>query len=152
MGLAEEAFERLRRVAYEGGHIARTVDLRIEMKMSPGAIRSLMLLADHGGISMGEMARRLGCDPSYITALVDDLGDRGLAQREPAPEDRRVKMVVLTDSGREMAGEVLRILAVPPQGFSALKDVELVQLRDLLDKVLAATDPEAAVKVWAVTT
>ncbi len=152
MGVGEEAFDRLRRVAFEGEHVARTVDLRIRMKMSPGAIRALMLLADGDGMSMGEMARSLGCDPSYITALVDGLGDRGLARRETAPGDRRVKMVVLTAAGREVAGELQQMLSIPPVAFSALTEEELGQLRDLLDKVLAVMDADAGVKVWAVTT
>ena len=140
MGVAEEAFDRLRRVAFEGEHMARTVALRIRMKMSPGAIRALMLLAEEDGLSMGEMARNLGCDPSYITALVDNLDERGLARRETAPDDRRVKMVVLTDAGRAVAAEVQHILSIPPEAFSTLSEEELGQLRDLLDKVLAAKE------------
>lgn len=152
MGVAEEAFDRLRRVVFEGEHMARTIALRVRMKMSPGAIRALMLLAEGDGLSMGEMARNLSCDPSYITALVDDLDDRGLAQRETAPDDRRVKMVVLTDPGREVAAEVQHILATPPEAFSALTEDELGQLRDLLDKVLAAKEANVDVTVGAAST
>jgi hypothetical protein len=47
-------------------------------------------------------------------------------------------MVVLTDSGREVAAELQHIMSVPPQAFSALSESELGQLRDLLEKVLAA--------------
>jgi DNA-binding MarR family transcriptional regulator len=90
---------------------------------------------------MGEMARLVGADPSYITNLVDDLDNRGLARREPAPDDRRVKILVLTDEGRRQADAVQAFLAVPPASFAALSKAELIQLRDLLDKVIAA-DPE----------
>jgi len=89
---------------------------------------------------MGEMARGIGVDPSYITALVDDLDERGLARREPAADDRRVKIVVLTDAGRVLAEEIDAVLSVPPAAFAALSKPELRQLRDLLDKVLVATD------------
>jgi DNA-binding MarR family transcriptional regulator len=87
---------------------------------------------------MGEMARAVGVDPSYITALVDDLDTRGLARRAPSPEDRRVKIIVLTDAGRKLADEIDAILSVPPAALSSLSQPELRQLRDLLDKVLAA--------------
>ena len=100
MGLAEDAFERLRRIAFEGEHVERMAALGVRMKLSPGVIKTLMRLAKQDGVSMGEMARGIGCDPSYITALVDDLDERGLARREPAPYDRRVKIIVLTDAGR----------------------------------------------------
>jgi len=140
MGVAEEAFERFRRIAFEGEITERVAALSMRLKLSPGLTKTLVRLGDEEGVSMGEMARRIGCDPSYATALVDDLDARGLARREPAPDDRRVKIVVLTDAGRALASEINRTLSVPPEAFSALSGAELRQLRDLLDKVLAATE------------
>jgi DNA-binding MarR family transcriptional regulator len=140
MGLAEDAFDRLRRVAFEGEHVERMAALGLRLKLSPGVIKTLMRLAKSDGVSMGEMARGIGCDPSYITALVDDLDNRGLARREPAPYDRRVKIIVLTVEGRVLAEEITAVLAVPPASFGSLSRAELTQLRDLLDRVVAA-DP-----------
>jgi DNA-binding MarR family transcriptional regulator len=140
VGVAEDAFDRLRRVAYEGEPAERMAALGTRTKLSPGVIKTLMRLSTSDGISMGDMARGLGCDPSYITALVDDLDSRGLATREPDPVDRRVKIIVLTDAGRSLANEIRAVLSVPPSTFSALSKAELGQLRDLLDKVIAA-DP-----------
>ncbi len=51
---------------------------------------------------MGELARRLGCDNSNITGIVDRLESRGLIERRPSPEDRRVKLLVLTKKGEEL--------------------------------------------------
>jgi DNA-binding MarR family transcriptional regulator len=106
----------------------------------------LVRLSKEDGVSMGEMARGIGCDPSYITALVDDLDERGLARREPAPYDRRVKIIVLTDAGRALAQEINDVLSVPPAAFSALSAGELRQLCDLLDKVLVAADEVSAAR------
>jgi DNA-binding MarR family transcriptional regulator len=101
---------------------------------------------------MGEMARGIGVDPSYITALVDDLDARGLAHREPSPDDRRVKIVVLTKAGRQLAEEIEKTLSVPPAAFASLTQSELRQLRDLLDKILAAREElRAAGKIPAET-
>ena len=136
MGTAEEAFERLRRIAFEGEYVERMAALGVRMKLSPGVIKMLMRLGREDGVSMGEMARGIGCDPSYITALVDDLDERGLARRESSPEDRRVKIIVLTDAGRTLAAEIDATLSIPPAAFAALSGTELRQLRDLLDKVL----------------
>ena len=144
MGLAEDAFERLRRIAFEGEHVERMAALGTRMKLSPGVIKTLMRLFQADGVSMGEMARSIGCDPSYITALVDDLDERGLARREPASDDRRVKIIVLTDAGRALAREIDTVLSVPPAAFGSLTQPELRQLRDLLDKVLAARDSGVA--------
>jgi len=71
MGLAEDAFERLRLIAFEGEQMERLAALGLRMRLSPGLIKTLMRLAKADGVSMGEMARGIGCDPSYITALVD---------------------------------------------------------------------------------
>jgi len=146
MGLAEDAFERLRRVAFEGEYVERMAGLGARTKLSPGVIKTLMRLSQSDGISMGEMARGIGVDPSYITALVDDLDSRGLARREPAPYDRRVKIIVLTPAGRKLATEIDSVLAVPPASFSSLTSAELRQLRDLLEKVLVAREAERVSK------
>jgi DNA-binding MarR family transcriptional regulator len=146
MGLAEDAFERLRRVAFEGEHVERMAALGTRTKLSPGVIKTLMRLYQSDGVSMGEMARGIGCDPSYITALVDDLDSRGLARREPAPYDRRVKIIVLTAAGRKLAAEIDSVLSVPPAAFASLTSAELRQLRDLLGKVLAAREADRADK------
>jgi DNA-binding MarR family transcriptional regulator len=140
MGLTEDAYDRLRRVAFEGEHAARMAALGSKTKLSPGVIKTLVRLASNDGVSMGEMARGLGVDPSYITALVDDLDERGLAAREPSPEDRRVKIIVLTPAGRKLAEEIQAVMSVPPASFGALTKTDLRTLRDLLDKVIAA-DP-----------
>jgi len=151
MGLAEEAFDRLRRIAFEGEHIEKMAALVAQTELSPGVIKTLMRLWRSDGVSMGEMARSIGCDPSYITALVDDLADHGLATREPGRIDRRVKMVVLTEKGRKLAEEIQAVLSVPPASFGALTRAELQQLRDLLDKIVDA-DPTFAGEPVARTT
>ena len=136
--MAEEAFDRLRRVAFEGEHVERMAALGVRTKLSPGVIKTLIRLSKVDGVSMGDMARGIGVDPSYITALVDDLDARGLARREPAPDDRRVKIIVLTEAGRALAAQIDAVVSVPPAAFAALTQPELRQFRDLLDKVLAA--------------
>ena len=140
MGLAEDAFDRLRRIALEGEQAEKMAALGAQTKLSPGVIKTLVRLSRTDGISMGEMARAIGCDPSYVTALVDDLAAHGLATREQDPVDRRVKIVVITEKGRSLAGEIHSVLSVPPVSFRALTRAELRQLGELLDKVVAA-DP-----------
>jgi DNA-binding MarR family transcriptional regulator len=146
MGVAEDAFERLRRVAFEGEHVERMAALGARLQLSPGVIKTLMRLGKQDGVSMGDMARGIGVDPSYITALVDDLDARGLARRQPAPYDRRVKIIVLTEAGRAVAADIDQVLSVPPAAFSGLSAAELRQLRDLLDKVVETQEADRAVR------
>jgi DNA-binding MarR family transcriptional regulator len=146
MGVSEDAFERLRRVAFDGEHVERMAALGARLQLSPGVIKTLMRLGKQDGVSMGDMARGIGVDPSYITALVDDLDTRGLARREPAPYDRRVKIIVLTDAGRAVAADIDQVLSVPPAAFSGLSQAELRQLRDLLDKVVEVQEADRAAR------
>jgi len=144
MSMAEEAFDRLRRVAFEGEHVERMAALGVRTKLSPGVIKTLMRLSKADGVSMGDMARGIGVDPSYIHGARRRSRPAGLARREPAPDDRRVKIIVLTEAGRALAAQIDAVVSVPPVAFTALSQSELRQLRDLLDKVLAATGERTA--------
>jgi DNA-binding MarR family transcriptional regulator len=75
------------------------------------------------------LAERLAADPPYVTLMVDDLEERGLVQRTPHPEDRRAKLVELTEAGRAAAARADAILDEPP---AALRDVPAEDLAALL--------------------
>jgi MarR family transcriptional regulator, organic hydroperoxide resistance regulator len=60
----------------------------------------LLLACDsRRGVSQRAMARILGLDPSQVVALVDELAQAGLVERQPAPTDRRAKLVTATEAG-----------------------------------------------------
>ncbi|MGD6749728.1 MarR family winged helix-turn-helix transcriptional regulator [Streptomyces sp. BH105] len=60
----------------------------------------LRFLATSEGVLQRELSSRLGYDPSAIVGLIDDLEKLGFAERRPAPDDRRSRVVVLTEDGR----------------------------------------------------
>ncbi len=106
--------------------------------LTPGLAKALMHLSPDTGIAMRKLAESWGCDASYITAVVDGLEQRGMAERRPSPLDRRVKAVALTEAGATAKAEVLQRMATPPKAFDALNPKEQRQLRDLMAKVAAA--------------
>ena len=53
-------------------------------------------------LSMKELARRMHCDPSFITVTADTLEERGLAKLESDATDRRIRNLVLTPRGRDL--------------------------------------------------
>lgn len=65
--------------------------------VTPSDLLALFKLDD--GISMKELAVRLGCDASFVTVVADALEKRGLVRREPSQRDRRVKNLRLTPEG-----------------------------------------------------
>lgn len=60
----------------------------------------LRFLATSEGALQRELSTRLGYDPSAIVGLVDDLEKLGFAERRSSPDDRRSRIVVLTEDGR----------------------------------------------------
>jgi DNA-binding MarR family transcriptional regulator len=50
--------------------------------------------------SQAALAEAVGADKTRIIPTLDDLQDRGYIERRPDPDDRRVRLLALTDAGR----------------------------------------------------
>lgn len=48
------------------------------------------------------LAQAIGADKTRIIAILDDLQQRGLIRRETDPDDRRVRLLAITPSGRKL--------------------------------------------------
>lgn len=86
------------------------------------------------GSPMSELAEALFCDASYITGLVDKLENRGLVQRLPSPEDRRVKLIALTEAGIAARENFMNRLSRPPGFIETLPVEDKRALRDIFMK------------------
>jgi DNA-binding MarR family transcriptional regulator len=102
--------------------------------LSFGKTRALRRIA-RKPMSMKELAGLLGVEPPNLTAVVDELEQAGLVERQAHPSDRRVKLVVATAAGAALAREAEEILERPPAGLYGLADGELQTLVALLEKV-----------------
>ncbi len=141
MGRAgREAWKIIQELLFEGETHDRLHGICSTFGLTPGLAKALVHLSAETGIAMRELAEQWGCDASYITALVDGLEQRGMAERRPSPVDRRVKAVALTAAGAAAKAEVLDRMWEPPKAFDVLSAAEHRQLRDLLAKV-ASADP-----------
>lgn len=108
-------------------------------ELTPPQARALLELEQPA--PMRAVADRLRCDASNITGIADRLESRGLITREPDPNDRRVKTLVLTDSGRRARAELERAARSSP-AMAALTPRERTSLRRLLAKMSTAPDCE----------
>ena len=86
-------------------------------------------------LSMRSAASRLHCDASNLTGIVDRLEKRGLVQRRTVPLDRRVKELVLTDSGRALQVRLDGIASEAP-GLADLSKTEQLDLIRLLRRAM----------------
>ncbi|MFI9118583.1 MarR family winged helix-turn-helix transcriptional regulator [Streptomyces bikiniensis] len=90
-------------------------------------------------LPMRRIAQKLKCEPSNITGIVDRLEARGLVERRPAPDDRRVKVAAPTDEGRAVAHRLRESLDFAREPLGELTGVERALLRDLLKRMLGET-------------
>jgi DNA-binding MarR family transcriptional regulator len=62
------------------------------------------------GTRLTVLARRATMTPQAMGELVDDLERLGYVRRVPDPVDRRAKLVILTDRGRESVEAALTVI------------------------------------------
>ncbi|RJQ83578.1 MarR family winged helix-turn-helix transcriptional regulator [Amycolatopsis panacis] len=133
----DEAFRvwaRLRAMVLEL-HDRRSV-ASAELGMSFIKVKALLKVAA-GPLTMRELTDRLSTDRPYTTLVVDELVRRGLAVREPHPEDRRSRVVTATAAGAEAAARAQEILGEPPPQLRALPVADLAAL----DRITALLVP-----------
>lgn len=104
---------------------------------TPLQLHILELLA-HEPMRMSKLCDCLACDASNVTGIVDRLSKRGWIERTDHPEDRRIKVVSLTQKGRDERDRVLpQIVAEGVKLLEPLTSKELEQFNTLLRKLSA---------------
>jgi DNA-binding MarR family transcriptional regulator len=83
----------------------RVVD---ELGSSFSQVKMLFLLEDGGEHSVKEIATHLGLSLPAASRAVDGLIQRGWVTRRESAEDRRSRLIALTDDGRAVVDRVLR--------------------------------------------
>ena len=103
--------------------------------LSPNDSRALFSLTLNEGRPMRSLADEWECDPSNATWIIDRLEEFGLAERRPAPHDRRIKLVALTEKGLKTREELMDEFHQPPPEFAALGRKDLETLERILKKL-----------------
>ncbi|WP_042378633.1 MarR family winged helix-turn-helix transcriptional regulator [Streptacidiphilus melanogenes] len=133
---AEESAQRvyavMRRLVLEADDRKQRVAEALGMSFSRA--KALRLLAE-GPLRMRELTSRLLTDKPYTTLVVDDLEGRGFVVRTQDPDDRRCKVVTLTEAGCEAAARATGILTTPPAELMALPTEDLADLDRILGKL-----------------
>ena len=92
------ATARLLRVAFDAR--LATLDLNLTQASLLGYV------AEFGATTQTDLADHLGIGRAAIGSVIDRLQARGLVERQPKIDDRRVWMVAITDAGEELAARV----------------------------------------------
>lgn len=96
---------------------ARLVRTAFDVRLAPLELNltqaSLIgYVAEFGATTQTDLADHLGIGRAQIGSVVDRLQTRGLVERRPRPDDRRVWLVDITADGREMAERIAEVDAV----------------------------------------
>lgn len=125
-------------VGWGGRRPPRFPAVAMELGLAPKQMGVIWRLEPGAELPMRAIGESLFCDASYVTDLVDRLEERGLIERRPSPEDRRVKLIALTSEGERCRERALEMLYEPPTEFEALSEAEVRRLSELLSKAMAA--------------
>ena len=123
-------------------HTSSVLEGRVEAKLSEIGLSLAKLAALHRlseageSLPLGQLAERLSCVKSNVTQLVDRLEADGLVSRASDPNDRRSRLAVLTDAGRDAYEKGRRIqIDAEDSLFSTLTAEESATLHMLLTKL-----------------
>jgi MarR family transcriptional regulator, organic hydroperoxide resistance regulator len=97
---------------------------------------TLRLLDPDRPVAMSAVADHLVCDASNVTGIVDKLESRGLIARQGAGHDRRVKMLAVTEKGRELQRRISARMMEPPAAVAALSPAARRQLATILRAII----------------
>jgi DNA-binding MarR family transcriptional regulator len=85
-------------------------------------------------MTLREVAEAATLDAPAATVAVNDLEFRGLVKRQTRPDNRRCKLVSLTEAGRDVVTLIESTDDPAPGALARLSDDELAALGAILDK------------------
>jgi DNA-binding MarR family transcriptional regulator len=107
------------------------------LDLTPVQGLALRTLDPEAPLAMSALADTLACDASNVTGVVDKLEARGLIARQGDENDRRVKMLVVTEKGRAVRRQLLAKAALAPNEIAAMPEGPRCQLAAGLRAFLA---------------
>ena len=109
--------------------------------LSVAQAKALRHVAAAGPGPMRDLACRLRCDASNVTGIIDRLERRGLVERRASPSDRRIKSLVATRKGDEVARALWIEVRARALTLMHLSDDERAMLVSLLRRADPAPVP-----------
>ncbi len=93
-----------------------------------------------------QLATRFGVDPGWVTDIVDRLEARGQLVRRPSQEDRRVKILDVTEAGLETFQAMEALFATPPPELLEAPREDLLALLRIAERLAGTAQPAETAK------
>ena len=109
--------------------------------ITPVQYASLQTVDNTPGIDQSTLARAIGLDTSTIAGVLDRLESRGLLLRSASPDDRRVRLLTLTDAGRHLLAAIVPdMLRAQQRILEPLPRAERAEFMRMLRALVAANN------------
>ena len=120
--------------------VKRIADLVQPFDLTPSSGLVLGILADLGEpLPPNKIAERLIISRASVTSLIDSLERRGYVRRAPHSTDRRMLLIELTDTGRQVAQDFRVLIHQQEKAWmDVLTEQEQNQLIDTLHRIQTA--------------
>jgi DNA-binding MarR family transcriptional regulator len=120
------------------------VSVCAEFDLTPMQGHAVRVLDPERPLPMSTLAQELVCDASNVTGIVDKLESRGLITRQGAEGDRRIKMLVVTEKGRQLRDQLWARTMEPPRAVTDLPEDTRRRLAEALRAVVDERLAESA--------
>lgn len=140
-----ETTSAARDLGYQVNRLARLLRASIAEEVEPLGLTSrqaavVLQLAEAGRLTMTDLAERIGIDRPTLTGVVDRLARDGWLLAETNPDDRRSRLVTLTDQAAEKVPQLAQAAGrASAPVLQALGEADTAALLSLLDRAAAAT-------------
>jgi len=109
--------------------------------VDPSQAAILYVLKSQGAMRLGDLAEAMRLDASTVSRHVQQLGDRGLIDRDPDPEDGRARIIAISDAGLTGLKHTFdQRRAFITAAMSGWTDAERERLRDDIVRLTGSLD------------
>jgi DNA-binding MarR family transcriptional regulator len=100
------------------------------------------------GLRLTDIAERANMTKQSVGEVVDDLVDRGYAKRIPDPDDRRAKLICLTERGETAQAHGRKLFAKVEKRWAERYGADrIAALRELLGEIASREAPFAVPEI-----
>lgn len=96
----------------------------------------MMVLWEHGQLSVGAIGEKLGLDSGTLTPLLKRLEIKELITRTRSKSDERTVLITLTTAGKALEDRAVSIPCQLAQELNPISEDELMTLKNIVQKLL----------------
>ena len=118
--------------------------------LTPVQYAALVAIQTHPGIDATRLSAVIAFDRSTLGSVIERIEAKGLIERKPSPDDRRIKLLYLTRSGAALLREIVPAVdRAQARMLEPLKPAERKTLMALLSQLVDLSNESSRVPLRA---